>query len=127
MARGASTSTSATLPLLLILAGIGVRLVPMLANRSLWLDEAMLALNIVTRPLADLLRPLDYAQGAPLGFLLLEKLSVTLFGPNEPALRLVPLLAALGALPLFHHLACRCLPRREALIALALFAVSPAL
>lgn len=117
----------AILPALLIVVGIGGRLAHMLADRSLWLDEAMLALNIVARSFADLLHPLDYAQGAPLGFLMLEKVSVTLFGPSEAALRLVPFLAAVGAVPLFHFVARRCLPRREALIALAFFALSPAL
>ena len=116
-----------SLPFLIVVIGIGPRLAHLLANHSLWLDEAMLALNIVQRPFAGLLQPLDYNQGAPIGFLLLEKLSVDLLGPSELALRLPPFLAAVGSLPLFYLLARRCLPRREALIALALFSLSPSL
>jgi uncharacterized membrane protein len=43
------------------------------------------------------------------------------------ALRLVPFLASVGALVAFHFLARRILPPRDALLALALFALSPAL
>lgn len=125
--RGKQSQTYTTIALLLIAIGAAARLAHLLADRSLWLDEAMLALNIVSRSFAALLQPLDYAQGAPLGFLMLEKLAVTLWGPNETALRCVPFLAALGALVAFHFLAQRVLPRRDALLALALFALSPAL
>ena len=55
----------------LIALGIFLRVAPYAANHSLWLDEANLALNIVDRPLEGLLRPLDYGQGAPVGFLIL--------------------------------------------------------
>src|SRR5207244_11823416 len=60
--------------------------------RSLWLDEALLALNIVRRPLSGMFRPLDYNQGAPVGFLLLEKLVTHAFGNGELSLRLIPLI-----------------------------------
>ena len=48
--------------------GIVLRLVPYLVNRSLWLDESMLALNIIHRSFAGLWAPLDFNQGAPLDF-----------------------------------------------------------
>lgn len=53
----------------------------------------MLALNIVHRPFSGLFHQLDFLQGAPLGFLLLEKLAVNAFGNNEYSLRLVALIA----------------------------------
>src|SRR5258706_13146620 len=82
----------------LILLGLLLRLRQYLTWRSLWLDEAMLALNITGRSFAGLLQPLDYYQGGPLGFLLAEKLGITLLGNNELSLRLIPFLAGLAPL-----------------------------
>lgn len=115
-------------PLLLwviICFGILVRLVQYLYNRSLWADEAVLALNIVNRTYLELLQPLDYEQGAPLGFLMVEKLAVQLFGNNEYALRLFPLLSGIISLLLFYFLAKRFIPRLAIPTALALFASLP--
>ncbi len=85
--------------------GIVVRLIQYLYNRSLWADEAVLALNIVNRSYLELLQPLDYDQGAPFGFLIVEKLAIQLFGNNEYALRLFPLLSGIISLFLFYRLA----------------------
>jgi len=111
------------------LIGVGVllRVSQYLANRSLWLDEVRLALNIVNRPFLELLQPLDYAQGAPIGFLMLAKLAVVAFGDNEYALRLIPLWFGLLALPLFYAVAKRCLQPKAVPIALGLFAISDSL
>lgn len=110
------------LPSTILAFGILVRLVQYLANRSLWGDEAVLALNIVNRSFAGLLQPLDYEQGAPIGFLMVEKLAVQLLGDNEYALRLFPLLSGIVSLFLFWDLAKRCLQPAAVPIALALFA-----
>jgi uncharacterized membrane protein len=109
---------------LLILAGLALRLRQYLSGRSLWLDEAMLALNIVQRDFAALLKPLDYDQGAPLGFLLLEKLTITLLGNGELILRLPAVIAGGFALILFYLLLRRFLSPAGLLPALALFAFS---
>jgi len=69
-------------------------------NRSLWLDEAKLALNIMDKGFLELLQPLDREQAASVGFLWLEKLVTLLFGVSEPALRLLPLLSYLLCIPL---------------------------
>ena len=61
---------------LIILFGTLLRLTQYLSNRSLWLDEANLALNIVNRSFLQLLKPLDNNQGAPIGFLMLERSAV---------------------------------------------------
>ncbi|MGE5611883.1 MAG: glycosyltransferase family 39 protein [Bacillota bacterium] len=98
-----------------------------LSNRSLWLDEVLLASNVVTRSFAGLLQPLDYNQGAPIGFLMLQRVAVVLFGPSEYAMRLVPLAAGLIALPLMWGVARRLLSVPAALFALGLLAVSPSL
>lgn len=89
---------------LMILAGGLVRMIQYLFNRSLWADEASLALNIVNRSYIELLQPLDYQQGAPIGFLFLEKLATQIFHRNEYSLRLVPLLGGLITLVLFYYL-----------------------
>ncbi len=109
------------LPWTIISFGILVRLVQYLFNRSLWNDEAALALNIVNRSYSQLLQPLDYDQAAPIGFLFTQKLAIQLFGNNEYALRLFPFLAAVISLFLFYQLAKRCLQPQAAIIALALF------
>ena len=80
--------------------GVVARLVQYLSGRSLWLDESLLWLNLDKRSAAGLLRPLDFAQGAPIPFLLAEKGAIGLFGDAEWSLRLLPLLAGLAALPL---------------------------
>ena len=110
------------LSLAIIGFGIFVRFVQYLYNRSLWADEAVLALNIINRSYLELLQPLDNDQGAPLGFLMVEKLVVQLFGDNEYALRLFPLLSSIIALLLLYELAKRCIQPTAVPIALALFA-----
>jgi hypothetical protein len=107
-----------------VAVGIALRLVRYADNRALWLDEAMLALNLIDRGFLELLRPLDYTQAAPPLFLLLEKLAVVGLGESEHALRLVPFLAGVTALVLFRQLAARALPGLGGLVALALFAAA---
>ncbi len=111
----------------LVALGLLLRARQYLANRSLWLDEAMLALNIIEKNVAGLFGKLDYNQGAPLGFLLLEKLAVTLFGSGERALRLLPLMAGCASLVVFYFVARKLLNAPGLLAALALFALSPTL
>ena len=101
--------------------GVVLRIRQYLAGRSLWLDEAMLALNILDRSYEDLLKPLDYAQGAPSGFLLVEKAVTNFIGQGEYALRLFPLLSGLLALIIFPFVARRYLSPRSALWGMILF------
>jgi hypothetical protein len=85
--------------------GLVLRLRQYTLNLSLWLDEAMLSLNLVHRSFGELLHPLDYDQGAPLGFLWLVKAAVTLLGNRELTLRLLPFLAGCLALPVLWRVA----------------------
>src|SRR5688572_9007696 len=112
---------------LLILFGAMLRLRQYLTGRSLWADEAMLALNIVGRDFSGMFQPLDYDQGAPVGFLLVEKLFNLILGKHELALRLFPLLVGLLSLWLFYLLLQRLTSGAGLLLALALFAFNPRL
>jgi hypothetical protein len=119
--------TSRAMLVLLVLLGAVLRIYQYAADRSLWLDEAALAHNIIQRGFGHLAAPLDFAQLAPLGFLWLEKCAVLLLGSSEYALRLLPLLASLAALVLFALVARRILPDVAAPFALLLFATAPQL
>ncbi|MGE5378539.1 MAG: glycosyltransferase family 39 protein [Bacteroidota bacterium] len=112
---------------LLFLLGIVLRLRQYLTGRSLWADEAMLALNIVNRNFAGMFKPLEYDQGSPVGFLLVEKVANLLLGRNEYALRLFPLLAGILSIWLFYLLLRRVTRGAGLLTALALFALNPRL
>ncbi|HEX7960698.1 MAG TPA: glycosyltransferase family 39 protein [Terriglobales bacterium] len=118
-------SSSAVISLSLLFIGVVLRVIQYLHHRSLWFDEAMLAVNLLNRSYAQLLQPLDYNQGAPLGFLFLERLIGTHLGFGEYALRLVPLIAGICSLYLFYRLAQLLLPPRAVWIALGLAAVCP--
>lgn len=112
----------------LLLIGAGLRIGQYAIGAALWQDELALARNIVEKPIRELLTtPLDYTQVAPPGFLLLEKAAVASFGNNEYSLRLFPLIGALISLPLFAAVARRTLLPGAALLAIALFSMSPTL
>ena len=87
----------------------------------------MLALNIVERDFIGLLKPLDYNQGAPVGFLLAEKLIITIFGKGDIQLRLIPLLAGCASLILLYLIGKQVLNPPGLITALALLAISPTL
>ena len=123
----ASVSWEKTAIAVLLLLGALLRIRQYLTGRSLWVDEAMLALNIVSRNFAGMFKPLDYDQGAPIGFLLVEKTFNMILGKNEFALRLFPLLVGLFSLWLFYLLLKRVTSGAGLLTALALFAVNPQL
>jgi len=112
---------------LLFLVGVLLRLRQYLTGRSLWADEASLALNIVNRNFGGMFRMLDYDQGAPVGFLLVEKLSNLMLGRSEYVLRLFPLLAGILSIWLFYVLLKRVTSGAGLLTALALFALNPRL
>jgi hypothetical protein len=124
LARLERGSEWSRLTILLVVAGAALRLSQYAANRSLWLDESALALNIVRRNVVDLLHPLAYNQGAPAVFLFLEKGSAFVVGRSELGLRALPLLAGLAALPVFVAVARRALDGIATPIAIGLFAVA---
>jgi hypothetical protein len=92
--------------LFLVILGIGIalRCYQYCMGRSLWEDEAHLALNFMSHGYADLLKPLDYVQVAPPLFLFSVKFFTTLFGYGPLALRAVPFLVSILTLPLFYYI-----------------------
>lgn len=109
-----------------VLVGLGValRIVTYLWNRAMWLDELSLQGNIVGKPVLDFFQPLWNDQLAPLGFLVIERIIAAFLSTRNYALRFLPLAAGIASMFIFEHLARRVLPRRPALVALALFALS---
>ena len=83
-----------------VIIGIVFSFYNFICNRSLWADEALLALNIANKSWGELLTPLDMNQIAPIGFLMIEKLMVSLLGNHDWVLRLFPFLAFLMSIPL---------------------------
>lgn len=94
-------------------------------GRSLWFDEANLAINIVDKSITELFSPLDREQVAPIGFLLLSKLSILLFGQNDIALRLVPFLSFSLSIPVFYWLCNQLFKHKtKSLFAVAIFVLN---
>ena len=110
---------------LLIAAGAAIRLRQYLAGFSLEVSEAQLSLNLIARGYADLLRPLDLDQAAPIGFLWIERAMIDLFGSGELALRAFPTFCGIASLFLFRALARRVVSPFATHVGLGLFAVSP--
>lgn len=110
------------LMLLIIVGGIGLRLVVYLQNRNLIIDEANVARNIYERGFIDLVKPLSYEQYAPPLFLWLIKLSSIIFGFSEYALKLYPFISGIIALYLFYLLLKKLLSPQSIWLPLALFA-----
>ena len=104
-------------------SGIAIRLAVYLHNRSLWVDEAMLAVNVIDRSYSQLLGRLDLRQVAPPLLLLTSKLSYALWGQLEYSLRLLPLVAGCLALYLFARMTYRLLPNGFGLCAVVLFSL----
>lgn len=102
---------------------MGLRFHQYFLDRSLWIDEAFLALNILERSYAELLEPLAYNQAAPIGFLLVEKFFVRSLGNSELVLRLFPFICGIAALFLCYVLARRLSHPLAAAVAVGLFAL----
>jgi len=110
---------------LIIFIGAFLAIYQFIFNRSLWLDEASLALNIINKNFIELTTPLDYYQVAPIGFLFIEKISTLLFGKNEFALRIFPLISFLLSIPFFYLLSNKLSKNNViALISTSFFSIS---
>lgn len=110
----------------ILAVGLLLRLNSYASGRALWIDEAMVSINIIQSNLSRLLlKPMLYYQVAPLGFLTVEKALVSLFGDSEYVLRLFPFLCSITGLWMFYRLCKKTqLSATPFWVALAGFAVS---
>src|SRR4028119_1011918 len=107
---------------LTVLIGITLRTVQYVGNSSMWFDELTSALNIQSRTFYELAtQPLDYNQVAPVGFLLCEKLAISILGESDQAFRFFSWLWSIASLILFILVAKRFLRGFYLLAAVILF------
>lgn len=111
----------------LVLVGAILRLGQFLSDRSLWHDEALLALNLIGRSFAHSLGVLDFTQAASWPFMASSWVTGKAFGYSEESLRLIPLAAGIAATALFAVLARRALAPWTAVVATSLLVVSDGL
>jgi hypothetical protein len=112
---------------LVVATGIVLRVAQFLSGRSLWHDEALLALNLIERPFSDLIGRLHFGQAAPVPFLAGTWLVSWAGGDSEPVLRLIPLVAGIVATVLFAVLARKLLGTWTAVVATVAFVAADAL
>jgi hypothetical protein len=112
-----------------LLAAVGVlfRLRQYFFDRSVWLDEAMMAQNIVHRSFQGLTKPLDFHLVGPLLWLFLEKSCGVLFGYSDLSLRITVIVMGVVAVLVLPFIARLVLPLEMAPVAVGLFAFSPPL
>jgi hypothetical protein len=108
----------------LALLGIAIRLEQYLYNRSLWMDEAMVGLNLIQRTFGQLTKPLEFHVTEPIFWLFTSKLCNVLLGGRELALRLPEITAGIISVLLVLALGKRLLSPAGVCIAVGWFALS---
>jgi hypothetical protein len=100
--------------------GLILRTAKYLPGWSMRGDELAVALNLINRSAIELItRPLDGDQAAPMGFLLVEKLLIALFGKSEYILRLPAFVAGCASLILLQKLLTKTVGKYGNLFAMA--------
>jgi len=89
----------------------------------LWVDEEMIALNIRDRAFGELPGRLWLGQGAPFGWLVVQRIILLTLGPSELSLRLLPLLFGIATLATAVWVGHRWLGRYSAVLFVLLCAV----
>jgi uncharacterized membrane protein len=110
----------------LVLAGVQIRLYQYLGRRSLWLDEAFLAENVISKSPVDLVSTnLHNDQTAPLAWLFAVGSLADVFGPGEYVLRALPFAAGVLTLFVVWRLCAVMLTGLQVPVAVGLVASSP--
>jgi hypothetical protein len=112
---------------ILIMIGAVLRLAVYLDALPFRVDELRVATNLFERSFAELVRPLDYNQSAPIGYLWLLKLATYVPVSGELALRFLSLAAGIVSLYLFYVVGRRLALSSGMLFALLIMALSPIL
>ncbi|RYD90127.1 MAG: hypothetical protein EOP54_24460, partial [Sphingobacteriales bacterium] len=80
----------------IVTIGILIRLFHLIINRSLWEDEIYLSTGLVNYDFRQLFTEgMPYQQKAPVGYLLVVKSIISVFGNHEVALRLFSFICGL--------------------------------
>ena len=113
---------------IVIAIGCAIRLRIFFFNRPLWLDEALLSNELISRSFGDLLTMPSETQVAPLGYMAIAKVTINMFGVGEQALRAPALMAGLAALFIALPISRRALSGRlPRLVFVSLVAFAPGL
>ena len=108
-----------------IAAGVMLHIVLYYFDRSLWLDEAMLASSLLTRtPRSLVSEPLDWGQSSPIGYLYIVKCITLIFGQSEAALRVWSLIMGFGSILLVYLLLKNLVQKHYALLFTAFFSLT---
>jgi hypothetical protein len=114
--------------IVVIAIGIGLRSIQYFFGSSMWLDELASADNIESRTAFELMAStLSFNQVAPVGFLLTQKLIVSLFGNSDLAHRFLPWVSSIAGIFLFWRLASNFLSGVPLVASLFLFCSSVSL
>jgi len=81
-----------------VAAAIAIDIYQWRAALPLWVDEEAIALNVRDRSIGDLAGSLWLGQSAPFGWLVLERMAMSILGTGETALRAVPLLFGIATI-----------------------------
>lgn len=116
----------------IVLVGLGIflQLNLYLENRSLVVDEAWVAVDIVSSSLQEISLGVPIFEDlprSPLGFSVLTKLSTLLIGNHEYALRFIPICSGVLSLIVFFLFLKRFYNSQVTVLAVALLALSPGL
>lgn len=112
------------LPLIAIATlAIGVDVAQWLRATPLWVDEEMIALNIRDRTFSELSGPLWLGQGAPLGWMFIQRAAILTLGTSELALRLAPLLFGIATILAAVLVGARWLNRASAVMLVTLVSI----
>ena len=95
------------------------------AGNALWLDEAMVFLNIQNRSFAGLGQPLDYNQMAPIGWLIIHKIMLTIFGGSEYSMEFPALLFGLLSMWVCYQVANQWMNRHGVFLTALLISLLP--
>ncbi|MBN1593131.1 MAG: glycosyltransferase family 39 protein, partial [Candidatus Coatesbacteria bacterium] len=106
------------------IAGLAARLIGYLYGKSLWFDEASVAVNIMDRSYGQLLQRLDYFIVNPPLFLIISKAVYSLWGHIEYSFRFLPFVAGCLSLLVFIRTVKRIMPSIFGICAAALYSLN---
>ncbi len=87
-----------------IFLGVVLRLIVYMNALPLWGDESSVMYSVFHRNYLGLLKPLDFVQMAPPGFLFFQRMMIDLFGRSEYSVRFLVFITSCGSLFLFYRL-----------------------